>query len=132
MPGKKSSAPSPSLAEWTAAALGALLLAGTVGFLVHDALTSHDTPPQPQLSVLGIEPQRGRYLVLMRVRNVGEATAAQLRVTARLTREGSTVEEAETEFDYVPGQSSREAGVFFARDPRAYALEFVQRSYQRP
>jgi len=123
--------PAPSRWEWFVAAVGAVLLVATLAFLLHDALSA-STPAQPAISILDVQRQQGRYVVRLRVDNAGERTAARLRLHATLSDAGTVLEEAETEFDYVPGRSSREAGLFFRNDPRVHTLQVVPRSYQEP
>lgn len=118
--------------EWAVAALGAVLVAGTLLFLVTAALRGGDMPPSPELRVVAIHQQDTRFLVQVQARNRGEAPAANLRIRGVLKDGEREVEEAETEFQYVPGGSSREAGLFFATDPRRLRLELSARSYQQP
>lgn len=118
--------------EWAIAAVGALLVAGTLAFLLVRSFGEGELPPVPQLSVLDVQPQDARYLVRVRVHNRGQRAAANLRVTGVLRDGARVVEEAETEFQYVAGGSTREAGLFFAADPRRLLIELSARSYQEP
>ena len=128
---KQQEAP-PAPWEWAVAALGALLVAGTLVFLVIAALRGDNTPPSPELRVTGIRQQDTHWLVQVQARNRGHAAAANLRVRGVLKDGEREVEEAETEFQYVPGGSSREAGLFFTTDPRRLRLELSARSYPQP
>ena len=58
--------------------------------------------------------------------------AAALRVEGELRAGGTVVERSETEFQYVPGRSSREAGLLFQADPRRHTLQLHARSFQHP
>jgi uncharacterized protein (TIGR02588 family) len=123
----------PPFWEWVVAALGLVLVLASIGYLVHDAVTLPATPPTPQVEVLATEPQEGgRFLVQVRVHNRGTQAAAALRLTGELKRAGQVVEQADTEFQYVPGHSARDGGLFFARDPRTFQLDLQVRSYQQP
>lgn len=124
----------PTLWEWVMAALGLLLVVASMAVLLHEAWTSASLPPEPQIRVLGIEPRRGQpgFLVRLQVDNRTGSTAANLRIEGELKQGDEVMERSETEFQYLPGRSSREAGLFFTRDPRALRLELSARSFQQP
>jgi uncharacterized protein (TIGR02588 family) len=124
----------PSFWEWVVAALGLVLVLGSIAFLLVEAATASSVPPQPVVRVLDIRPRAGEagFLVRLRVDNTSRATAASLRVAGELKQGDEVVERSETEFQYLPGRSSREAGLFFTRDPRALRLELSARSFQEP
>lgn len=122
----------PSAWEWLVAAIGLVLLVASIGYLTYDAVAGNGDVPVPTLRVTGIEPQGTHFLVRLQVVNAGRATAADLRVDGELRRDGEVVERSETTFDYLPGRSAREAGLFFRHDPRALELVLTARSYQQP
>lgn len=124
----------PSRWEWLVAAVGLVLVAASMAFLLLEAWNGGSPPPQPAIRVLEIVPQQdgARFLVRLRVDNLSRSTAASLRVQGELKQGEDVVEQSETEFQYLPGGSSREAGLFFTRDPRALRLELSARSYQKP
>lgn len=125
-------ATAPALWEWAVAGLGALLLVATLGYLVYDAVASADSAPDPAVQVLRIQRQEGRFLVRVKVVNRGREPAAMLRVTGELRRGETVVEQSDTEFDFLPGRSAREAGLFFEHDPGAFELRLGARSFQQP
>jgi uncharacterized protein (TIGR02588 family) len=122
----------PPFWEWVVAAIGGVLLLATLAYLFQQGATGETGPPVPAVQVIAVERQAPNYLVRLRVRNGGPATAASLRVVGVLTQDGREVERSETEFQYLPGHSSREAGLFFTRDPGAFRLEVRPESYQQP
>ena len=122
----------PPFWEWVVAAIGLLLVLGSLGYLLLQAARGEGGAPQPVVEVLAIEPQGGRFLVRLRVRNAGGNPAAALRIRGTLQREGQAVESSEVELDYLPGDSTREAGLFFDRDPRSHRLELSPRSWRTP
>jgi uncharacterized protein (TIGR02588 family) len=122
----------PPLSEWMVAAVGLVLLVFSLGYLTFQAFTSPHTAPVPVVELLGIDQQGNRFLARVRVSNRGPTTAERLSVAGQLKRQGEVVEESATEFEFLPGGSSREAGLFFSRDPRAMQLELFARSYQKP
>lgn len=70
-------------------------------------------------------PRAGGTLAARRFRAV-------LKVRGMLRQGDAVLGEADTEFDFLPGHSTREAGLFFRHDPRAHALDLVAVSYQQP
>jgi uncharacterized protein (TIGR02588 family) len=124
--------PPPSTLEWILAAVGMVLLLASIGYLLHYAWTDDGTPPSPVIRVGAIEQQGGRYVVRLEVSNASRTTAAALRVEGELKRGAQVVERSEMEFDYLPGGSTREAGLFFSNDPRTLTMEVGARSYRNP
>ncbi|MBC5784964.1 TIGR02588 family protein [Ramlibacter sp. USB13] len=122
----------PTVWEWIVAAIGAVLVAGTLVFLVADALRGGEGPPDPVAEVVAVTAQEHRFHVRVRVRNRGPAAAENLRLAGTLSEGGRVVERADTEFAYVPPGSSREAGLFFTHDPAHARLELSLHSYQAP
>lgn len=122
---------SPPLSEWLVAAVGLLLLLASVGYLLFDG-NDGSRPPAPVIRMLEIQPQPGRFLVRVQAVNESRTTAAAVRVEGTLRRGSEVVERSELEFDYLPGRSTREGGMFFATDPRGLQLELAARSYRAP
>lgn len=122
----------PSAWEWVAAGVGLALLLASMGFLLVDHWRGDDAPPSPQVTLVDVQPQAGQYLVHVRVANRAGGAAAALRVEGELRRGGTVVERSDLELDYLPGQSTREGGMFFREDPRTLQLVLQARSYQAP
>jgi len=120
------------LAEWVAAACGAVVMLVTLACLGWLAIHERDGLVDPAVHVVTIERRGERYHVKLRVDNQGGAAAAGLRVQAQLRRGDAVVEEAEVEFDHVPAHAHRTAGMFFRNDPRQASLELSVRSYRQP
>lgn len=120
------------LAEWVAAACGAVVMLATLACLGWLAIDEREGTVDPSVAVVAIERQGERHHVMLRVENQGAAAAAGLRVQAQLRRGDVVVEEAEVEFDHVPARAHRRAGVFFRNDPRQAKLELSVRSYRQP
>lgn len=121
-----------SIWEWVAAALGALLIASAVGYMLYYGLTHPEGPPRIALEQLSVVPTDGGYLVRFRAKNEGNSTAAGLLVGGELKENGSTVEESEATLDYVPQQSEREGGLVFTRDPERYELQLRVKGHAKP
>jgi uncharacterized protein (TIGR02588 family) len=118
--------------EWATALLGALLLAGTVAFLVRQAIVSDDTPGAVLLTVKQVRPVGAGYVVQLEARNGGTATYAELEIEGTLRSASGREERASVTLDYLPGQSSREAGLFFRSDPARGVLELVPKGFREP
>lgn len=122
----------PPFWEWVVAGVGLVLLLAALAFLGYEASVSDDGPPAPAVQVLGVDRQPAGYVVRLRVRNEARATAANLRVAGVLTQGEREVERSDTEFQFVPGRSEREGGLFFRNDPAAFRLQVRPESYQKP
>ena len=120
------------LAEWVAAACGAVVMLVTLACLGWLAIHERDGRVDPAVHVVAIERRGERYHVKLRVENEGGAAAAGLRVQAQLRRGDAVVEESEVEFDHVPAHAHRTAGMFFRNDPGQASLELSVRSYRQP
>lgn len=128
----KESEGSVPLAEWVAAACGAVVMLVTLACLGWLAIHERDGTVQPAVHVVDIDRRGESYHVRVRVENQGGAAAAGLRVQAQLRRGDAVLEESEVEFDHVPAHAHRTAGMFFRSDPRQATLELSVRSYRQP
>lgn len=129
---QREQAESPPLLEWVMGAIGLVLLLASLGYLGWQALRGAAVPPTPVIETVGVEQRAGRFLLRFRVHNQGTETAERLQVSGRLRQLGLVVEESSTEFDFLPGGSSREGGLFFLRNPERHELALEARSYQKP
>lgn len=121
-----------SWCEGLFAALGLLLVLGTVGYLVYRAVTTHVGPPEIRIEQRAITPLKNGFVVEVDVRNDGNRTAAALTVEGELDLPGSEKETSDVSLDYVPGHSHRRAGLFFEHDPERYPLKLRAKGYQEP
>lgn len=122
----------PPFWEWVVAGLGLVLVLSCLGYLLLQAMAGPPTPPDPRIEVVAVRAQGDRFLVELRVSNRGQATAEALKVAGELRQGDAVLEEADTEFEFLPGESSRLGGLFFERDPRRFALRLRAVSYQVP
>lgn len=100
--------------EWTVFAVGALLVAGVVGYLAYDAFTGPNGPAALRVQ-LGAT-QSGGVLVPVRVQNVGGRSAEEV-VVEVCAGEGASEECAEVTFPFVPHGSTREGVVGLGGPP---------------
>jgi uncharacterized protein (TIGR02588 family) len=120
------------LLEWIVAGLGALLVAGTIGYLVFQAFGRDQTPPDLEVVALRVLALEHGHLVQFRTLNHGSEPAAQLLVEGELAGPDGPLETAEATLDYVPPRSQREGGLLFSRDPRAFELRLRAKGYAKP
>jgi uncharacterized protein (TIGR02588 family) len=121
------------LLEWVAAALGLLLTLALLGVIGWEAMKgSGEQPPAVEATVEEVVPVAGGFVVEVTLRNHSPSTAAAVAFGGRLRSGGTTVESSSATVDYVPGESTRHAGLFFAEDPRRFTLEVRALGYAEP
>ncbi|WP_207100210.1 hypothetical protein [Paracoccus shandongensis] len=119
--------------EWISAGVGLVLTVAMLGFIGWQAWTSTGQElPAVELRVRRILPAGDGWVVEVAALNHSPATAAAVQIEGTLTRDGQTVAESQATFDYVPGNSEREGGLFFREDPNAFDLEVRTLGYARP
>lgn len=118
--------------EWVVAGIGALLVAGTIGYLVTQALWRDATPPDVRLVAEPARAQQGGWLVRFHALNQGGEPAAELLIEGELRDPEGTVETSEATLDYLPPGSQRAGGLLFSRDPRQFELALRAKGYARP
>ncbi|HWP43712.1 MAG TPA: TIGR02588 family protein, partial [Blastocatellia bacterium] len=122
----------PPLAEWVVAAFGLLLVGGTIGFLLYQAVAGGTSPPDIVVEMDSISPVSGGYLVTVRVINQGESTAEGVVIEGTLRQGENSLEKAQTTLDYIASQSETRGGLFFTKDPRQFQLQLQALGYEQP
>lgn len=123
--------PRKNLLEWSVFGVALVLVLATVGYLVREAMTAADGPPDV---VVALGPPRagaGGYLVPVTAENRGGETAEEVRVTVRWEASGGA-EEAVLLFPYLPRESRRSGWVTFQGDPRSGSLRVAGVAFQSP
>jgi uncharacterized protein (TIGR02588 family) len=118
--------------EWLVAALGAVLVAGTIGCLVWLALGRDEAPPDLRVVAGAVHALEGGWLVEFRAINAGARAAAGLLVEGELAGPDGPLETSEATIDYLPPRSTREGGLIFRRDPRRHELRLRAKGYVDP
>jgi uncharacterized protein (TIGR02588 family) len=118
--------------EWLLGSIGALMVAGAIGFLAWSGMVQGDTPPDIRVEVEQVLQQRNGWLVMVRAFNEGGSAAAEVTVGGELTASDGTVETAELRLDFLPSRSDRRGGLFFTRDPKSQALKVRVLGYAEP
>lgn len=104
----------------------------SMAYLTVQAFSAQPEAPDPVIQVLAVEERSGGFLVRVRAYNRAGSTAAGLKITGILTRDGQVVERSDMRFDYLPGKSSREGGLFFTRNPGNYRLDLSPTGFEKP
>ncbi|MBM0169392.1 hypothetical protein [Altererythrobacter sp. C41] len=121
------------LLEWIAAAIGLLLTLAVLGALGWESVKgSGARPPAIEASIGAITPTPAGYVVEVELRNRSSATAAAVEVEGELTKADGTVATSTTTVDYVPGDSTRKAGLFFQDDPRRHRVDVRALGFAEP
>lgn len=122
----------PPRSEWIVAGIGFVIVLAVLGVLTYEAALGGESPPSIVNQVVAVKPVSEGYLVQVEVRNRGGETTAGLVLEGTLTEGEREVETSEATLDYVPGRSTREAGLFFTENPQRYRLELRALGYQEP
>ncbi|MBA3511283.1 TIGR02588 family protein [Sphingomonas sp.] len=123
----------PSLLEWMAAAIGALLVIGILTFIAMDAIASKESgPPILEVTPVAIASSGRSHVVELEVTNRSGHAAAAVEIQGELRQGGQTVETSNATLNYLPGHSQRRAGLIFSRDPRRHALDLRATGYEVP
>jgi uncharacterized protein (TIGR02588 family) len=117
---------------WGIGLLGLLLVLGSIGFMLYEAIAGDSSPPDVTVKIESILPARNGFLVEFRVINEGGSAAAGLTVEGELRNGVEIVETSNITIEYVPSRSEREGGLFFTLDPRGYDLQLRAKGYGNP
>ena len=121
------------LIEWIVGGLGLLLLISVISLLIYEGLTEKTTPPDIVLHATTIQAQSQGHVIEVQVHNLGGKPAAKVLVSGELqTPQGNTVEQAQTEIDFLPAGSHKNAGLFFTRDPNQHQVKLRPLGYEEP
>ncbi|GEO40872.1 uncharacterized protein (TIGR02588 family) [Skermanella aerolata] len=118
--------------EWLLGSVGALMVAGAIGFLAWTGAVNGDSPPDIKVEVVRVVEQRNGWLVQVSAFNEGGSAASEVTVGGEFTAPDGTVESAEFLLDYLPSRSDRQGGLLFSHDPRAGGLKVRALGYAEP
>jgi uncharacterized protein (TIGR02588 family) len=120
------------LLEWIVGGLGAVLVAGAIGFLLYHSQARDQTPPEFRLEAERVLDLQNAYLVQFRAFNEGTSAAAAVTIEGELVSPDGTAEVSEAVLDYLPPRSDRAGGLLFQSDPRAGELSLRAKGYAKP
>lgn len=118
--------------EWIVAAIGLILVVGTIVFMLYEGLTSKNTPPDFTTEIERIDAVNAGFIVKFKLTNNGEQTASGVNVEGELKNGGESVETSDVTFDYAPSKSETKGGLFFKNDPEQFQLEIRAKGYAEP
>ena len=118
--------------EWTVFGISLVLVLGLIGFLIYDAATGGNAPPELVVRLGRAERNAGGYAVPVEVHNQGDETAEGVHVEVALEIPGQEPERADLEIAFVPRQSLRRAWVTFPVNPAAGRLTGRVLGYEVP
>lgn len=118
--------------EWLFAAMGAVLILGTIGYMIAHGMRHPEAPPDVIVTQTSGAALADGFLVEFSASNRGNATAANVTVSGALIEDGEVVEESETTLDYLPEQAHRTGGLFFTNDPAKYEVRLRAEGYIAP
>lgn len=117
------------LLEWVVAAIGSVLVCGSLGFLGYRA-SIEKSPPVFKSEVLRVVATDNGFLTEIKVHNRGGTAVASLRLSAKAQSDG--VSPKQVVIDYLPGHSSRIVAMMFSDRPDRDALQLGVESYALP
>ncbi len=119
--------------EWVIAAVGFVLVVGTIGFTFYRAATEEKTPPKLEVSYDPPVPNGDGYLVKFRVINSGNQTAAAVAVEGESKNEDGSTETSTATLTYAPANSERRGGLYFSKNSQPpSALKLRITGYEEP
>jgi uncharacterized protein (TIGR02588 family) len=118
--------------EWLASGVGLVLTLGVLGSITWQAFDDAGAPPAISIAVTKVAAVEGGYRIEFRARNNAGGTAAQVEIEGRLAGDAGQAETGHVVFDYIPGHSSREGGMFFTREPRPDQLSLRALGFAKP
>lgn len=122
----------PALLEWISAAVGAVITSALVGLILLESLGSSAATPIVSIKPISMVHEGTSYVMQIEVSNQSGATAAALTVEGQLMRGSQSIETSSATLSYLPGNSTRKAGLIFSRDPRQFKLELRATGYEAP
>jgi uncharacterized protein (TIGR02588 family) len=124
--------PAKNWLEWSAFAVGLVLVLGTLGFLVGESLVGAGGPPEI-VARLGVpRASASGFMVPVEVANLGKGTAEDVKVTVVLELPGAGREEADLDIAFLPRDSRRDGWVTFRTDPSRGSLRLGPIAFEVP
>ena len=118
--------------EWALAALGGVIVAAALAFLIYEGIAGDRSAPDIKIEIKESAPVRNGYRVRFEAMNEGGEAAANVIIEGELAKGETSVETSEASIGYLPAHSERGGGLFFNRDPRSFELRVRARGYEDP
>lgn len=117
--------------EWLAAALGAIVFIGLVGYFGREALRDEPGPPDIAVQVDSVTRASAGWIAHLSATNSGGA-ATSVRIVGELTRGDTVVETSDVALDLIGRRSTQSVGLYFSRDPAQHVLRVRPVSFVMP
>ncbi len=118
--------------EIVIASLGFIIVIYILSFTIYEALSDDKVPPSIQIKHEKITKVESGYLVSLLIINLGDETAQNLIIEGNLKSGENEIEKSIFTLDYLPSHSSKEAGIYFQKNPSFYKLTITPIGYQKP
>ncbi|HEY9851815.1 MAG TPA: hypothetical protein V6D28_20250 [Leptolyngbyaceae cyanobacterium] len=119
--------------EWLIFAIGFILLVSTFGYLVYDAATIHEAPPQIVVTLGKAKQGIQNFIVPVSVTNQGDQTAEDVQIEVVLEKSDRQEELASFQIAFLPRRAIRKGWVTFETDPQtAKRMKARAVGYQKP
>jgi uncharacterized protein (TIGR02588 family) len=118
--------------EWTVFAISLVLVLATLGYLVREALTTDDGPPDIGVTLGDPRPGSGGFLVPVVATNRGDQPAEDVQITVSLETADGSSHESVILIPHLPRESKRRGWATFAADPRSGRLRVSGVGFQAP
>jgi uncharacterized protein (TIGR02588 family) len=118
--------------EWVVAALGLGVVLAAIAVLLHQTTSAGDRPPTIVTEVSSVSRMGAAYRVEVRVANIGERTAGELKIEGTLGGPGGALETSDVMLDYLPPDSTRQVSLLFSRNPHGSTLTIRAVSFRDP
>ncbi len=118
--------------EWVIFAFSLVLVLGTLGILIYEAISLGKKPADPQMRLGTAEAHAGYFAVPVTIENRGDETVENVHLAVELKLPGGASERGEFDLPYLPRRATRHAWVTFRHDPREGKLEPMILGYQKP
>lgn len=116
--------------EWVLAGISALLFVGGFIYLVAHGVMVGNGPADLRIvhTLAPTDPHRVDFTLV----NMGQATAAQVRVKGQVLENGKVSEESSAVVDYAPEGSSEQGSLIFYRDIRGLEFRIAAEGFSAP
>lgn len=118
--------------EWSVFAAALLIVGACIALLISGVVRTGGDPADLVVSTGEAKRVTAGFRVPVRVRNTGDATAADVHVELALEKDGQEIERAELTFAFLPPRSDRQGFVLFRRDPTCCELVTGPVGFEKP
>lgn len=125
-------APKASALEWLTAVIGLILVVGSVGILIYDAVSEKNSPPKLIVNTESVTQTESGYLVKFSLYNDGEDNAADVTIEGKITEGEKDLEASSVTIGYSPSHSTRQGGLLFTKNPQQSDFQIRALGYNKP